>query len=193
MSQKPSADELNEALPEAEALYQSLLTAVRPWVQLGAESNLKPSLQPRLHLVGVATGGAWLAERLHADLGLPGKPGIISSVMHRDDFSSRGLSGGAQATQLGFEVEGADILVLDDVLNSGRTLRAVMNELFDFGRPGRIRLAVLVDRGGRELPIQPDLAMSQTTLAADQSLRLAQDDQGRLVFKVQARAPRSIS
>jgi pyrimidine operon attenuation protein/uracil phosphoribosyltransferase len=189
MSQKPSANELNGALPEAEALYQSLLTAVRPWVQQGAES----SLQPRLHLVGVATGGAWLAERLHADLGLPGKPGIISSVMHRDDFSSRGLSSGAQATQLGFEVEGADILVLDDVLNSGRTLRAVMNELFDFGRPARIRLAVLVDRGGRELPIQPDLSMTQTSLAADQSLRLAQDDQGRLVFKVQARTPRSIS
>jgi len=184
MSQKPS-NELNEALPEAEALYQSLLAAVRPLVQQGT--------QPSLHLVGVATGGAWLAERLHADLGLPGKPGIISSVMHRDDFSSRGLSGGAQATQLGFEVEGADILVLDDVLNSGRTLRAVMNELFDFGRPARIRLAVLVDRGGRELPIQPDLAMTQTTLAADQSLRLAQDDQGCFMFKVQARTPRSIS
>jgi pyrimidine operon attenuation protein/uracil phosphoribosyltransferase len=192
MSQKPS-NELNEALPEAEALYQSLLTAVRPWVQLGAESSLKPSIQTGLHLVGVATGGAWLAERLHADLGLPGKPGIISSVMHRDDFSSRGLSSGAHATQLGFEVEGADILVLDDVLNSGRTLRAVMNELFDFGRPARIRLAVLVDRGGRELPIQPDLAMTQTTLAADQSLRLAQDDQGCFMFKVQARTPRSIS
>jgi pyrimidine operon attenuation protein/uracil phosphoribosyltransferase len=68
-----------------------------------------------------------------------------------------------------------------------------MNELFDFGRPARIRLAVLVDRGGRELPIQPDLAMTQTTLAPDQSLRLAQDDQGRLVFKVQARTPRVIS
>ncbi|NBW78671.1 MAG: bifunctional pyr operon transcriptional regulator/uracil phosphoribosyltransferase PyrR [Betaproteobacteria bacterium] len=181
MSQKPSANELNVDLPEAEGLYQSLLAAVRPIIR------------SKLHLVGVATGGVWLAERLHADLGLPGKPGIISSVMHRDDFSSRGLSGSAQATQLEFEVEGADILVLDDVLNSGRTLRAVMNELFDFGRPARIRLAVLVDRGGRELPIQPDLAMAQTKLPEDQSLRLAQDDQGRLVFKVQARTPRVTS
>jgi pyrimidine operon attenuation protein/uracil phosphoribosyltransferase len=162
-------------LPDAQALYDLLLEAVRPLVAQGVT------------LVGVVKGGAWLVQRLHADLNLKGKPAMISSVMHRDDFSTRGLNAKSQATQLGFDVEAADILLVDDVLNSGRTVRAVMNELFDFGRPARLRLAVLVDRGGRELPVHADLVMARASVAADQSLRLYQDPQGRFEFKVQAR------
>ena len=120
---------------DAEALYRELLRGVRSM------------LTPTTRLAGIASGGAWLAERLQKDLGLEGAPGVLSSVMHRDDFAQRGLATGAQ-TALPFDVDGADVLVLDDVLFTGRTIRAVLNELFDYGRPASVRLAVLVDRGG---------------------------------------------
>ena len=122
---------------DAEALYDELQRGVR----------VLCSTQTRL--VGITSGGAWLADRLQKDLGLPGEPGSISSALHRDDFAQRGLASGGQ-TVLPFDVNGADILVLDDVLYTGRTIRAVLNELFDYGRPARVRLAVLVDRGHRD-------------------------------------------
>jgi pyrimidine operon attenuation protein/uracil phosphoribosyltransferase len=124
-----------------------------------------------------------MAERLQKDLGLPGKPGIISSAMHRDDFAQRGLSAGGQ-TVLPFDVNGAHILILDDVLYTGRTLRAVINELFDYGRPASVKLAVMVDRGGRELPVQADFAAARVVLGADQSLALARDADGTFSFEV---------
>jgi pyrimidine operon attenuation protein/uracil phosphoribosyltransferase len=124
-----------------------------------------------------------LAERLQTDLKLPGKAGTISSSMHRDDFAQRGLSAGGQ-TQLPFDVNGADILILDDVLYTGRTIRAVINELFDYGRPASVRLAVLVDRGGRELPVQADFAAARVTLGSAQSLSLARSDAGVFSFNV---------
>jgi pyrimidine operon attenuation protein/uracil phosphoribosyltransferase len=106
--------------------------------------------------------------------------------MHRDDFARRGLAAGGQ-TQLPFDVNGSHILLLDDVLYTGRTLRAVINELFDYGRPASVRLAVLVDRGGRELPIQADFAAARVTLADQQSLALAQNEAGRFSFDVKER------
>ncbi len=152
---------------DAEALYQTLLGGVRALCL------------PSTRLVGIASGGVWLAERLHADLGLQGNVGVISSVMHRDDFAQRGLSGSGQ-TSLSFDVNGADIVLVDDVLFTGRTLRAVINELYDYGRPARVRLAVLVDRGGRELPMQADFVATVVSLGAQESLALARDAAGRL-------------
>ncbi len=159
---------------DAEALYRELLRGVRQIC----------TVQTRL--VGITSGGAWLAQRLHADMQLDGAPGVISSVMHRDDFASRGLAAGGQ-TVLPFDVNGADILILDDVLFTGRTLRAVINELFDYGRPARVQLAVLVDRGGRELPIQADFAAARVALPAHQSLSLARSDAGDFSFQVKER------
>ena len=156
---------------DAEALYQELLRGVRT---LATGTT---------RLVGITSGGAWLAQRLQKDLGLPGEAGTISSALHRDDFSSRGMASAA-ATSLPFEVDGADILVLDDVLYTGRTLRAILNELYDFGRPARVRLAVLVDRGARELPVQADFAAARVSLPASQSLALAQDDAGAFSFRL---------
>jgi pyrimidine operon attenuation protein/uracil phosphoribosyltransferase len=156
---------------DAEALYRELLRGVRQLC--GANTQL----------VGITSGGAWLAERLQTDLKLPGKAGTISSSMHRDDFAQRGLSAGGQ-TQLPFAVNGADILILDDVLYTGRTIRAVINELFDYGRPASVRLAVLVDRGGRELPVQADFAAARVTLGSAQSLSLARSDAGVFSFNV---------
>ena len=157
---------------DAEALYLELRRGVQALCG------------PETRLVGVTSGGAWLAERLQRDLSRPGSAGALSSTMHRDDFARRGLSAGGQ-TQLPFEVEGADILILDDVLFTGRTLRAVINELFDYGRPASVRLAVLVDRGGRELPIQADYAAARVALPRSRSLRLARDESGLFSFHVE--------
>ena len=155
---------------DAEALYRELLRGVRSM------------LTPTTRLAGIASGGAWLAERLQKDLGLEGPAGVLSSVMHRDDFAQRGLAAGAQ-TALPFDVNGADVLVLDDVLYTGRTIRAVLNELFDYGRPARVALAVLVDRNGRELPIEAQLAAARISLPATQRLHLRADDGGGLAYQ----------
>ena len=157
----------------AEALYGDLAAGVR---------NL---LRPQTTLVGIWSGGAWLAERLQRDLKLAGEHGVISSALHRDDFGSRGLTAGADHTRLPFEVEGRDILLIDDVLYTGRTVRAVINELFDFGRPASVTLAVLVDRGGRELPIQAAYSAARIALPAGQRLSLARDDAGRFTFDIE--------
>jgi pyrimidine operon attenuation protein / uracil phosphoribosyltransferase len=159
---------------DAQAMYKDMLRYVQ---QIHT---------PAMHLVGITSGGAWLVERLHQDLKLAGKPGIISSTLHRDDFSKRGLSDGGQTT-LPFDVEGADILLIDDVLFTGRTIRAVVNELFDYGRPMRVQLAVLVDRGGRELPINAEYASARLALPANQSLTLARNDSGSFSFEIKER------
>jgi pyrimidine operon attenuation protein/uracil phosphoribosyltransferase len=156
---------------DAEALYKELLRGV----QTLCNADTK--------LVGITSGGAWLVERLQRDLGLSGKPGVISSAMHRDDFAKRGLSSSAQ-TQLPFDVNGAHIVILDDVLYTGRTLRAVINELYDYGRPASVKLAVLVDRGGRELPVQADFAAARVALGDAQSLALARAEDGSFRFEV---------
>jgi pyrimidine operon attenuation protein / uracil phosphoribosyltransferase len=163
---------LGQVSLDAEALYLSLLKGVDG---LMAENT---------RLVGITSGGAWLAKRLAQDL--PQKPmvGVISSAMHRDDFDKRGLSDGGQ-TVLPFEIEGADIVLIDDVLFTGRTIRAVINELFDYGRPGRVRLAVLVDRGERELPIQANFSAASFTLGKEQSLALALNEKGNFHFSLE--------
>jgi pyrimidine operon attenuation protein/uracil phosphoribosyltransferase len=158
---------------DAEALYRELVRGVQPL--RSADTRL----------VGITSGGAWLAQRLQGDLQLAGEAGVISSSMHRDDFAKRGLSGAGQQTQLGFEVNDAHIVLLDDVLYTGRTIRAVLNELFDYGRPASVKLAVLVDRGGRELPVQADYAAARVALPASQSLALARDDAGKFSFQIE--------
>lgn len=162
--------------PNAEALYLKLREAVQAW--LAAQPD--PA-----HLVGIASGGAWLARRLQTDLGLPGEPGVISSVMHRDDFAQRGLAAAAMQTKLPFEVSDARVLLVDDVLYTGRTIRAVLNELFDYGRPANVALAVLVDRGGRELPVCADLCAAQLDVSAQQVLQLQRQENGQFVMTLQ--------
>jgi len=159
---------------DAQALYSELLSGVRAM------------FRPDMRLIGVTSGGVWLAERLQRDLNLTQSVGIISSAMHRDDFARRGMTSGAQ-TQIDFDVNNAHIILLDDVLYTGRTIRAVLNELFDFGRPASVKLAVLVDRGGRELPIQADYCAARIALPATQSLSLARSDTGVFSFNVKAR------
>ena len=173
----PSLDNNTDAsafsLPDAETLYQQLCTL------------LQPLRTPQTQVVGITSGGAWIAQRLQQQWGLD-SIGTISTAMHRDDFAKRGLAVTAQ-TQLPFEVDGADILLLDDVLYTGRTLRAVLNELFDYGRPACVRLAVLVDRGGRQLPVAAEFAAARVALPSHQSLELARAPDGRFSFRVENR------
>ncbi len=157
-------------IPDAEALY------------IGLRAGVQALWRPGMCLMGIWSGGAWLAERLAADLPALGAPGVISSTLHRDDFSARGMASGTDATRIPWAVDGAHILLVDDVLFTGRTIRAVLNELFDFGRPASVALAVMVDREGRELPMQADFAAARLVLPPAQKLSLQRDDDGRLGF-----------
>ncbi len=157
---------------DAEALYADLRRGVQRL------------LQPQTALVGIWSGGAWLAERLQQDLQPGGQHGVISSALHRDDFGSKGMSATTDHTRLPFDINDRHVLLIDDVLFTGRTTRAVINELFDFGRPASVTLAVLVDRGGRQLPIEPAFSAARVALAPEQRLRLAKDADGQFSFDV---------
>ena len=161
---------------DAESLYAELRQGVRSL------------LRPDSALVGIWSGGAWLAERLQTDLGLPGAHGVISSTLHRDDFSARGLASGTDPTHLPFSIDGRHVLLVDDVLYTGRTIRAVVNELFDFGRPASVTLAVLVDRGGRELPVAAAFAAAKIVLPSHQKLTMAKAADGGFSFTVREAA-----
>ncbi|RMF19931.1 MAG: bifunctional pyr operon transcriptional regulator/uracil phosphoribosyltransferase PyrR [Gammaproteobacteria bacterium] len=123
-------------------------------------------------VVGVRTGGVWVARALMEALGWDGPVGELDIAFYRDDFSRHGLNPTVRPSSLPFSLDDEDILLVDDVIMSGRTLRAAMNELFDYGRPARIQLATLVDLGRRELPIQPD--------AVGVTLRLAENERVKL-------------
>ena len=136
--------------------------------------------------IGIHTGGAWLAARLHAELGLSSPLGFLSSAFYRDDVQARGLSMRMQPTRIDFDVNGRDIVLVDDILHTGRTIRAALNEIFDYGRPARVRLAVLIDRGGRELPVQPDHVGTRLVLQPGEKLALSQRTNGMFELRVES-------
>ena len=177
---------------DAEALYLELRRGVHALlVESAMAAQVRGETVPADAtpvLVGIWSGGAWLAERLQRDLSLPGPHGVISSALHRDDFSARGMASGSDATHLPFSVDGRPVILIDDVLYTGRTIRAVINELFDFGRPASVTLAVLVDRGGRELPIQPAFAAAKLALPAADRLSLARSEAGVFTFSLKSEA-----
>ncbi len=160
------------SLPDAEALLTQLAAAMRP--QVG----------PDTVLVGIHTGGVWVAERLRPLLNLSQPVGSIDVSFYRDDYSQRGLSANTKTSQIHFDVEGAHIVIVDDVLYTGRTIRAAINEIFDYGRPAKVELAVLVDRGGRELPVCASYCPQQVSLPPSQTLALEQTDAGQLIFRL---------
>ncbi len=158
---------------DAEQLYTQLEAAVKPALA-GTD---------RLAIVGIYSGGAWLAERLARALGVT-DVGFVDVSFYRDDYAERGLSAEVRPSQIPFDVDGATILLVDDVLYTGRTTRAAINTLFDYGRPARIMLAALVDRGGRQLPVAADFCASTVNVAANQMLVLQQADDGRLTLTI---------
>jgi pyrimidine operon attenuation protein/uracil phosphoribosyltransferase len=157
---------------------QTLPDAEKLCAQLAAE--LKPRIGPNSAMVGLYTGGAWLAERLHPMLGMKNPLGLMDIAFYRDDYAARGLKHDPKRTKIPFDVNGCELLLVDDVLYSGRTVRAAMNELFDYGRPASISLVVLADRGGRQLPICPQYCGAKLDVPAGMRLRLKRDDAGRL-------------
>jgi pyrimidine operon attenuation protein/uracil phosphoribosyltransferase len=151
---------------DAEALYKTLLHKI--------QNQLAD--MPELILVGIHSGGAWIAERLTKDLSLKNTPGFIDISFYRDDFSRKGLPQTVRPTQIPFTVENATILLIDDVLYTGRTTRAAINELFDYGRPAKILLAALIDRGDRELPIAANFVALTVSIPKDRKLELHRTD-----------------
>lgn len=139
-------------------------------------------------VVGIHSGGVWVAQRLHAMLNAAPPLGALAVTLHRDDFSKIGLHPQKKVTDMPIDIDGRHILLVDDVLNTGRTLRAALNELFDFGRPASVKLAVLVDRGLRELPFAADYIGATMTLDACQELVLTNEN-NHLRFDVRSKQP----
>lgn len=167
-------------IPQAEELYQILLE------QLKKQKSARSDFQ----LAGLASGGAWVAERLAKDLGLTSY-GVINVSFHRDDYAEKGVkafnSAEGMSTKLPFDVEGTHIILVDDVLDTGRTVRAALNELFDYGRPAKVDLAVLADRHRRQLPVDATFKGAKVELADDQILVLEQTEQGQFAFTTETK------
>ncbi len=160
-------------LPDAEALCAKLV------------AELKPLIKPTTAMIGLYTGGAWLAEKLHPQLGLSTPLGLMDIAFYRDDYHKQGLHHDPKRTKIGFEVEGRDLLLVDDILYTGRTVRAAMNELFDYGRPASISLVILADRGGRQLPICAQFCGTRVEVPEGRRLRMKRNDAGRLSLELE--------
>lgn len=159
---------------QAEKLYLTLLEKLNSLVVSGQ----------KFQLVGLASGGVWIAQRLAKDLNLP-VCGVVNVSFHRDDYSEKGVrafnSSQGMSTHLPFPIDNSHIILVDDVLDTGRTVRAALNELFDYGRPARVDLAVLIDRHRRELPIKATFKGASINIANDQVLVL-EETNGRFSF-----------
>jgi len=151
-------------LPDPEQLVRTLAEAMRG--RIAADAGM----------IGIYTGGAWVAERLHRALGLATPLGFLAVTLHRDDFGRIGLHRESRRSQIPFAVDGREIVLVDDVLHTGRTIRAALNELFDFGRPKAVRLAVLAERGTRELPVAPDWLGAKIEVRSDEDLVLSNEN-----------------
>ncbi len=169
-------------LPDAEVLLTSLA------------EKLQPLLQKNTALVGIQSGGVWIMQRLLARLdshikALAIEHGTLDVSFYRDDYAKRGLKPENQPSQIAFDVENKHIILIDDVFYTGRTTRAAMNELFDYGRPASITLVALVNRGGRELPITPQITAIDLSLTATQNLQLQQNADGTLSLALKLPTP----
>jgi pyrimidine operon attenuation protein/uracil phosphoribosyltransferase len=150
---------------DAGALLDRLADELARWL---AQSGCSDPL-----MVGIHTGGAWVAEQLHARLGFREPLGRLDIAFYRDDFTRVGMHPQVRPSQLPFDVEARHLVLVDDVLYTGRTIRAALNELFDYGRPASVALAVLIDRGGRELPIAADVAGTTLELPPERHIKLS--------------------
>jgi len=137
--------------------------------------QIRLALNDRSALIGIANGGYGVLKFFEQKLPTVKYVGSVDIGLHRDDYSVRGLAKNNRATDIPFNIDGKDVILVDDVVQSGRTVRAAINELFDFGRPRSIKLAVLVDRGGRELPIAPDYLGIFLEVEAEQEVVIVDD------------------
>ncbi|GAB5099222.1 bifunctional pyr operon transcriptional regulator/uracil phosphoribosyltransferase PyrR [Caballeronia sp. LP006] len=166
---------------DAEALYRALVESIH-----AAYENALAE-EEGVALVGIYSGGVWLAERLAKEFNAP-HFGVVNVALHRDDYAKKGLHSQASPTSLPFAVDGRRIVLIDDVLSTGRTVRAAINELYDYGRPASVDLAVLADRGGRELPIAARFVGGTVDVPANEGLVLARRADGGFDFTTESRA-----
>lgn len=127
-------------------------------------------------IVGIHSGGVWVAERLHGLLELTNPIGKLDISFYRDDFTRIGMNPQVRPSDLPLNVDDRHIILIDDVLYTGRTIRAALNEIFDYGRPASITLATLIERERRELPIQPDVIGMRMNLRPEQNVKLKGPD-----------------
>ena len=142
----------------------------------GMVAELRPKLPVHPIMIGIHTGGVWVAKRLHQRLNLTTPLGSIDISFYRDDFSRIGLNPQVKASEIPHDIEDHCLVLVDDVLQTGRTIRAALNEIFSWGRPAAVQLAVLVELGGRELPIQPDVVGTRLDLERSQQIKLSGPD-----------------
>lgn len=153
------------SLPNPAELLPQMATA------LTNHLNKRQIREPRF--IGIRTGGVWVAQALLKALGRDDALGILDVSFYRDDFTQNGLHPQVQPSELPFEIEGQHLVLIDDVLMSGRTIRAALNELFDYGRPASVTLVSLLDLNARDLPIRPDVVGATLSLAAEQRVKLS--------------------
>jgi pyrimidine operon attenuation protein/uracil phosphoribosyltransferase len=149
-------------------------------------AKIKAQLNADTALVGIHSGGVWMMQRILTIVGdIP--HGTLDAALYRDDFAQRGLKSEPRPSNIPFGVQGKHIVLIDDIFYTGRTTRAAMNELFDYGRPASITLAVLINRGGAELPISPQIIGAELQLKPNQNLQLTQTNQGKLLLGLENR------
>jgi len=127
-------------------------------------------------MIGIRSGGVWIAEQMHRRLNISEPLGLLDISFYRDDFSQIGVNPNVKPSQLPTHIEGRDIILIDDVFYTGRTTRAAMNEIFDYGRPNQIVLAVLIERDGRQIPLKPDCVGASIKLTGGQRIKLTGPD-----------------
>ena len=145
--------------------------------------ELRPLLKRDPVMIGIHTGGVWVAQRLHRLLGLKEPLGTLDISFYRDDFTRIGMNPEVKASNLPVNIEGRHVILVDDVLHTGRTIRAAMNEIFDYGRPASVTPAVLIERDGRELPIAAQVVGGHVRLERNQHIKLGGPE--RLTLKIQ--------
>jgi len=166
---------MNDAKPDIDEILGTL------------EAGLREVLELRPLLVGIHTGGAWLAERLHGSAGFTEEMGTLDISFYRDDFTRIGINPQVRTSHLPVDIDNRHIVLVDDVLHTGRTTRAAMNVLFDYGRPRSIILAAGIERNGRELPIQPDIVGMHLRLTPSQHVKLTGPEE--LAFTISEKKP----
>jgi len=147
--------------------------------------KIKNSISDNSAIVGIHTGGVWIMERLVANLDKAIPFGTLDAALYRDDYPQRGLKRSTQPANIPFDVQNKDIILIDDIFYTGRTTRAAINELFDYGRPASITLAVLINRGGAELPIAPQIIGATIPITPSQNFKLSRSEQGTLALALE--------
>ena len=148
-------------------------------------AKIQAQLQPNTALIGIHSGGVWLMQRILKSIQQDIPYGTLDAALYRDDYAQRGLKSEPKPSNIAFDVSDKHLILIDDIFYTGRTTRAAMNELFDYGRPASITLAVLINRGGAELPIVPNIVGADILLKPNQDMQLTQDAGGKLLLSLQ--------